>query len=339
MNRLLLVLVLSLTGAFPLRAHDSRPVYVEITETGPAAYSVRMRAPASLMAANVPEVTLPEACSPEGEGIDAGGGMTSFLRVRQYACPEPLAGQAVAIRYPILNPSLTTLFHMRTTEGATMTKTTKMTKLMGPQESEWVVPAEPTPLGIAREYAMLGIRHILEGLDHLLFVLGLLFLVRDRWTLLKTITAFTVAHSITLGIATLGYARAPMEPLNAVIALSILFLGPEIVRYHRGQSSLTIRHPWIVAFVFGLLHGFGFASGLTAIGLPTGEIPLALLLFNAGVEIGQVGFVLLVILLERSFRLLEFRWPQWAAVSPGYVIGALGAYWTIQRLLILNQTF
>jgi hypothetical protein len=153
--------------------------------------------------------------------------------------------------------------------------------------------------------------------------------------LVKTITSFTLAHSITLAIATLGYAAAPLPPLNAAIALSILFLGPEIVRVWRGETSFTIRHPWVVAFAFGLLHGFGFASGLTTMGLPRAEIPLALLLFNVGVEAGQIAFVVLVLLLERSFRTLEIRWPRFATALPGYVVGTLGAYWTIQRTLLL----
>ena len=184
-------------------------------------------------------------------------------------------------------------------------------------------------------YLQLGILHIVLGVDHLLFVLGLLLIVRDRWMLVKTITAFTVAHSITLALATLGYASAPLPPLNAAIALSILFLGPEIVRKWRGETSFTIRHPWVVAFAFGLLHGFGFASGLTAMGLPKAEIPLALLLFNVGVELGQIAFVLLVMLLERAFRVLEVHWPQFVARLPGYAVGTLGAYWTIQRTLVL----
>jgi hydrogenase/urease accessory protein HupE len=173
------------------------------------------------------------------------------------------------------------------------------------------------------------------GVDHLLFVLGLLLIVQNRWMLVKTITSFTVAHSITLAIATLGYASAPLPPLNAAIALSILFLGPEIVRTWRGETSFTIRHPWVVAFAFGLLHGFGFATGLTAMGLPTNEVPLALLLFNVGVEIGQIAFVLLIVLLERSFRILEVVWPRWARAFPGYAVGSLGAFWTIQRTVML----
>jgi hypothetical protein len=159
--------------------------------------------------------------------------------------------------------------------------------------------------------------------------------VSKRWTLVKTISAFTVAHSITLAIATLGYANAPLLPLNAAIALSILFLGPEIVRKWRGETSFTIRHPWVVAFAFGLLHGFGFASGLTAMGLPKAEIPLALLLFNVGVELGQLCFVFLVLLLERAFRILEIHWPRLVQRIPGYSVGALGAFWTIQRMYLL----
>lgn len=183
-------------------------------------------------------------------------------------------------------------------------------------------------------YVRLGVEHILLGVDHLLFVLGLL-IVGDRWMLLKTITSFMLAHSITLAIATLGYASAPIPPLNAAIALSILFLGPEIVRKWRGQTSLTIRHPWVVAFAFGLLHGFGFAGGLTMMGLPQAEIPLALLLFNVGVEIGQVSFVATIVAHERAFRTLEINWPRLVEALPGYAVGSLGAYWTIQRTLVL----
>jgi hydrogenase/urease accessory protein HupE len=180
-----------------------------------------------------------------------------------------------------------------------------------------------------------GIQHILFGADHLLFVLGLLLIVKNRWMLVKTITAFTVAHSLTLAAATLGYANIPAPPLNAAIALSILFLGPEVVRSWRGETSFTLRHPWVVAFAFGLLHGFGFASGLTALGLPRGEIPLALLSFNVGVEIGQLSFVAVILLLLRAFQILDMRWPLWLQRAPGYVVGSLGAFWTIQRVVAM----
>jgi hydrogenase/urease accessory protein HupE len=200
----------------------------------------------------------------------------------------------------------------------------------------WVeITAAQSRSQVMGTFVLQGIRHILFGADHMLFVLGLLLIVKDRWMLLKTITAFTVAHSITLAIATLGYAEAPVLPLNAAIALSILFLGPEIVRSWRGETSFTIRHPWVVAFAFGLLHGFGFASALTSAGLPKAELPVALLSFNVGVEIGQLSFVALVLLLERAFRILEVRWPRWAEALPGYAVGSLGAFWTVQRLAIM----
>lgn len=209
------------------------------------------------------------------------------------------------------------------------------THLLRPVSPSVVLGGVPSRTKRIIAYVQLGIQHILMGIDHLLFVLGLLLIVQNRWMLLKTITSFTVAHSITLCVATLGYASMPLPPLNLVIALSILFLGPEIVRSWRGETSLTIRHPWVVAFAFGLLHGFGFATGLTNMGLRVSEIPLALLFFNVGVEIGQIAFVMLVILLERSFRVLEIHWPRLARLAPGYTVGSLGAYWTIERSAIL----
>jgi hydrogenase/urease accessory protein HupE len=209
------------------------------------------------------------------------------------------------------------------------------TKILRPEKPRISIPSREGSAKIAWTYLQLGVEHILLGVDHLLFVLGLLLIVANRRMLLKTITSFTIAHSITLAIATLGYASAPVLPLNAAIALSILFLGPEVVRVRRGETSFTIRHPWVVAFAFGLLHGFGFASGLATMGLPSSEIPVALLLFNVGVEIGQIFFVLLVIMLERSFRVLEVQWARWVPAVPGYVVGSLGAFWFIQRTVVL----
>ena len=212
--------------------------------------------------------------------------------------------------------------------------------LNGAVETTMIHPSQPwidfavtrSPLAAAKVYFVSGFQHILLGIDHLLFVFGLLFIVRSRWMLVKTITAFTVAHSITLAIATLGKIEIPALPLNVMIALSILFLGPEIVRVWRGQTSFTIRHPWIVSFAFGLLHGFGFASGLTSLGLPQGDIPFALLMFNLGVEAGQLAFVGLILLLIAALKSIEIRLPHGLELMPAYVVGILGAYWTIDRI-------
>lgn len=210
----------------------------------------------------------------------------------------------------------------------------------GTAETSMIHPSEPwidftgTPNGLAaaKVYFTNGFQHILMGIDHLLFVFGLLFIVRSRWMLVKTITAFTVAHSITLAAATLGKIEIPALPLNAMIALSILFLAPEIGRVWRGQTSFTIRHPWVVSFAFGLLHGFGFASGLTTLGLPQGDIPFALLMFNLGVEAGQLAFVGLIIMLFAALKSLHMALPRRMELMPAYVIGVLGAYWTIDRI-------
>jgi hypothetical protein len=160
----------------------------------------------------------------------------------------------------------------------------------------------------------------------------LLLIVEGRWRLLQTVTAFTLAHSITLAAATLGHAEVPAAPVEAAIALSILFLGPEIVRRWRGESSFTIRHPWVVAFAFGLLHGFGFAGALLSVGLPQRELPLALVSFNLGVELGQLGFIAALFSLERAIQALGVQPPRWVRLLPGYAVGSLGAFWTLQRL-------
>ena len=197
------------------------------------------------------------------------------------------------------------------------------------------IAASQSTWQVAWTYVAEGIRHILHGPDHLLFILGLMLIIRGGMRLLKTITAFTLAHSITLAMATLGHARLPLPPLEAAIALSILFLGPEIIRFQRGETSLTIQYPWVVAFLFGLLHGFGFASGLSVAGLATADIPVALLFFNVGVELGQLVFVFGALALAKGFGALNVRWPRWVSAVPAYVVGTAGAFWVFQRAAML----
>ena len=183
---------------------------------------------------------------------------------------------------------------------------------------------------VIRTYTMLGVEHILLGIDHLLFVFALLLLVPGRRMLIWTITSFTLAHSVTLAAATLGWVRVPQAPVEAVIALSILFVAMEIVHWKQGRPGITRRWPWLVAFTFGLLHGFGFAGALSEIGLPEHAIPLSLLFFNLGVEAGQLMFIAAVLLLWAGLGRLRF--PQWAWRVPVYAIGSLAAFWTIERI-------
>jgi hypothetical protein len=187
---------------------------------------------------------------------------------------------------------------------------------------------------LAGRYFALGVEHILFGIDHLLFVLGLLVLVRRFWPLVKTITAFTVAHSITLGAAVLGYIPVAGGPIEAAIALSIVLLAREIVVGTRGETHLIHRRPWLVAFIFGLLHGLGFAGALGELGLRDGDVPAALLFFNVGVEAGQLAFIALVIALRPALaRLARARFPRLRADPVlGYALGTLATVWLFQRL-------
>ena len=311
-----------------LWAHESRPAYLEVKETAPGQFSLLWRTP-MLSGMRLPVMLqLPGDVKNLKEPTTEELADSVLTRYSIEAGPNGLAGER--IEFPGLQGTITdVLVRVEMLDGRSWTT------IVHPSQPWVEITAAQTRLQVMGSFIVQGIRHILFGADHMLFVLGLLLIVKDRWMLLKTITAFTVAHSITLAIATLGYAEAPVLPLNAAIALSILFLGPEIVRSWRGETSFTIRHPWVVAFVFGLLHGFGFASALTSAGLPKAELPLALLSFNVGVEIGQLSFVALILLLERSFRVLEVRWPRWAEAVPGYTVGSLGAFWTVQRLAIM----
>lgn len=188
---------------------------------------------------------------------------------------------------------------------------------------------------IAAAYTAIGIEHILLGVDHLLFVLGLIWISGTAWMLLKTITAFTLAHSVTLGAVTFGFIGVPEAFVNAMIALSIVFIGVEVIKAREGAVTLTLRNPWAVSFFFGLLHGFGFANALIELGLPDGALPLALLSFNIGVEIGQIGFVALVLAMGWAYRVMTVAWPSWAQSAPAYAIGGLAALWFLQRVEVL----
>jgi len=196
----------------------------------------------------------------------------------------------------------------------------------------YVIPEQATSADIAVSYWGMGTIHILEGMDHLLFLLVLLLIINGLWPLIKTVTAFTIAHSLTLALATLGLVNIPPAPTEAVIALSIMLLAVEAVRKSQGQLTLAERYPWLIAFTFGLVHGLGFAGALSEIGVPQNDVPLALLMFNLGVETGQVMFVVGVSLLLVGIRKLHNHSADLFLRATPYAIGGLAAFWTIQRI-------
>lgn len=208
----------------------------------------------------------------------------------------------------------------------------KITLLLQADKDEATIPGETSSWQVIKSYGILGIEHILLGIDHLLFVLALIMITRGKWKIVKTVTAFTLAHSITLSLAALGIVAFPSAPVEAVIALSIVFLALEIIKNQNGQETLTSRKPWLVAFSFGLLHGFGFAGALADIGLPQQDIPLALAFFNIGVEIGQLIFVFFLLILLWLLRMRK-NWPLQLQRIPAYAIGAVSMFWVIERVL------
>jgi hypothetical protein len=326
---MLLGLIVALLQFTPAAyAHESRSAYLEIKELPSSEFLLVWRTPTSDAGRLPVALELPAAArdTKPPSVMEFSGARVE----RRYIDFGPRGVESQRIQFKGLESTIAdVLVRVQMADGRSWTT------IVRPSQPWLDVAQQSSSWQLAWTFLIEGIRHILFGPDHLLFVLGLLLIVSDWWTLVKTVTAFTIAHSITLALATLGLARAPVDPLNAAIALSILFLGPEIIRVWRGQTSFTIRHPWVVAFLFGLVHGFGLAGALTSAGLPASELPLTLLSFNVGVELGQIGFIAGIYLVERSFRQLEIHWPRWVELLPGYAVGSLGAFWTIQRTCML----
>jgi hydrogenase/urease accessory protein HupE len=309
------------------RAHDVRPAYLEVTQVTPDRYAILWRTPV-LSGMRLPvALRLPdgvrEAREPvvqeltdsliERRTIDAGSGGLVGRRIEFVGLQATITD--VLVRVALLGG-------------------TRSTTLVRPSQPWVEIAAAPGLLAVARTYVVHGVEHILFGFDHLIFVLALVSIVPSRRMLLATITAFTLAHSITLALATLGVVHVPGPPVEAAIALSIVLVASEIVQRDRGSIGLTARRPWVVAFVFGLLHGFGFASAIREVGLPRGDVPLALFAFNVGVECGQLAFVAVVLALSTAAR--------WKPLGAGverralrmapYAIGTLAAFWFFERL-------
>jgi len=311
------------------QAHEARPAYLEIKETSPNHFSVLWRTPV-LAGMRLPVVlTMPGDVKNLKEPVVQE--LADSLLERRWidGGANGLTGKRIEFRG--LQLTITdVLVRVETLDRRAWTT------LAHPSQPWFELAGAPSKLHVAGAYLRLGIEHIWSGVDHLLFILGLMILVKGRRRLIATVTAFTVAHSITLAGATLGFVRVPQQPVEACIALSIVFVATEIIHARQGWQSITERWPWIVAFTFGLLHGFGFAGALNAVGLPQTAIPVALLFFNIGVEIGQLLFIAAILSLMALGRWLIRRaaipQPAWAWRVAPYSIGGVAAFWMIQRI-------
>jgi hydrogenase/urease accessory protein HupE len=326
MLRFCLALVTLLFSAAPGAAHESRPAYLYIREMQPGQYEVLWKRPMRGDRALGLSVRWPAPCS---DAVPGTARAVPGALVERHLINCGTAGTLRDQRIFIdgLAGTLTdVLVRVEFGDGSVQTNLLK-------PSTPWIDLEGPrSVMAVAGEYFVLGVEHILLGIDHLLFVLGLTLIVRGTALLVKTITAFTIAHSVTLAAATLGFVSVPQAPVEAVIALSILFLASELARQNRGETGLTARAPWLVAFAFGLLHGFGFAGALAEVGLPQSDIPMALLTFNLGVEAGQLMFVATVLALNWGVNRAIAAPPRWLQQAPVYAIGSLAAFWLIERV-------
>jgi hydrogenase/urease accessory protein HupE len=329
--RALLLMVFAAASFFvpAARAHEVRPAYLELKETAPGQFSVLWRTPV-LSGMRLPvALKLPDDVRNVREPVVQE--LTDSLVERRWidAGPNGLAGKRV--EFPGLQLTITdVLVRVQLLDGRSWTS------IVRPSQPWMEIAASPTGWEVAGAYLQLGVEHILGGIDHLLFVLALMLLVTGWKRLVATVTAFTVAHSITLAAATLGFVTVPGRPVEACIALSIVFVASEIVRARQGDPGMAQRWPWLVAFTFGLLHGFGFAGALSEVGLPQNAIPLALAFFNIGVELGQLAFIAFVLAVIAVGGKVAHRFSvprsTWAWRVPPYAIGSLAAFWVIERI-------
>ena len=315
-----------------VQAHEVRPGYLQIRQVDASTYDLLWKIPAKGDRRLGLYVRLPGYCrNSEATSSFAGG---AYIERWRAVCDGGLEDGTIAID-GLAATRTDVLARVEYSSGRT--QTVRLT----PSQPEFKVMGTAGPAAVVRTYFKLGVEHILLGFDHLLFVLALLFLVAGWWRLVATITAFTMAHSLTLAAATFGWVQVPQAPVEAVIALSIMFVAVEILHHQKGKAGIATRKPWIVAFIFGLLHGLGFAGALREVGLPDDAIPLALAFFNVGVEAGQLLFVATVFLLFQLFGQLMNRHgaiaehpslPGAAVSRPAsYVIGTLAAFWLIER--------
>ncbi|MGA9411813.1 MAG: HupE/UreJ family protein [Roseobacter sp.] len=334
MIRVFALLALCLMALSPssVRSHALEPGFLELAPFGPSQWRVTWRKPQVNGAPMAIEAELPARCSPR-RGPEPVFDGRAFLSAWVATCEGGLSGGEIRIEG--LEQTRTDVLVRYATEPDATPQATRLTAWA----PSFVIPEDPGSLGIAAGYFALGVDHILKGVDHLLFVLMLLLLIRDWRPLLAAVTSFTIAHSFSLGAASLGWIVVPAPPVEAIVALSIVFLAAELLHESNDQPSLSKRYPWIVAFAFGLLHGLGFARALLEVGLPEGDVPLALFAFNVGVEAGQILFISVALALGAALARL-YPYVSQRLATPGssglravaYGVGTLAAFWTVERV-------
>ena len=320
--RILVALLVLLIVAPLAQAHEVRPAYLRVQQESADQFNLLWRVPARGDMRLGIYIGLPETCKDLGEKLAWQEGGTHIERW-SVQCQGGLFGKEIEV-LGLTSTVIDALARIERLDGTTQVER------VTPANPSFVVRESESLSEVIATYTLLGFEHILLGIDHLLFVFALLLLVPGRRMLIWTITSFTLAHSLTLAAATMGWVHVPQSPVEAVIALSTLFVAMEIVHWKQGRPGITRRWPWLVAFTFGLLHGFGFAGALSEIGLPEHAIPMALLFFNVGVELGQLAFIAGVLLAWAVLK--RISWPDWAWRVPVYTIGSLAAFWTIDRI-------
>jgi hydrogenase/urease accessory protein HupE len=326
-RRSLLTAVLALATAGSVRAHTMAPALLEIVEQSAGRFAVSWKTPLVAPVGVTLQPVLPADCVTEAPPVDVPGAesVTTRWTVR---CADGLAGRVVAVE-GLATGRTEALVRIALADGRTVQR------VLRAGEPRLTVPERPARLDVLASYGKLGVEHILSGPDHLLFVLGLMLLVAGPGLLLQTITAFTVAHSVTLSLAVLGVVTFPSRVIEIGIAASVFLLAVELTRADASATTLLRRAPWAMAGAFGLLHGLGFAGALAEVGLPAGEIPLALGAFNVGIELGQLAFVGVVSAVGWVVVRALARRPAWLTIGPAYMMGGLSALWCLERTAVL----
>jgi hypothetical protein len=321
------VFLVLLTSAFALLADEFRPALLELNERDGGWVDLTWKVPMRGNQVLALTPVLPEFLEQIGPGL-ARQVSGAWLETRSYRAGQQTLNGVTLVIDGLSSIPVDVLLRVKLGDG------TEHSAILRSGFNSFTIPEQVTRVDLAISYWRMGTIHILEGYDHLLFLLTLLLIVSGIWPLLKTVTAFTLAHSLTLALVTLGLLYIPPVPTEALISLSIVLLAVEVVRKNQGRFTLSERYPWIIAFTFGLVHGLGFAGALSEIGVPQGEVPLALLMFNVGVETGQVMFVVVVSLLLAWLHRINSHSALGLVRASPYAIGGMAMFWTIQRIVL-----